>query len=145
LTATNDSLLGSDFAWIPSRFVGAGTHYVRVSHRSSHYSPQSRGHYHIQALYGQPVTTAPADERPLLADIRYESNSQQLHIHIQRCTPGSYRLHVYDLQGRTHLASALSVQTSTLHAVALPSLPSGLYIAELAGSRQSFRQKVFFY
>ena len=142
LVASNDSLLGSDFAWIPATYVGSGSHFVRVSHRSTPGTPASRGHYHIQALYGQPVSLPSAADLPLRADIRYDAASQQLEVHFQRCLPGRYDLRLYDLRGRVHYASTLLAQVGNRHCIALPAPPAGLYLAELKHPRQTYSQKL---
>lgn len=141
LIASNDSLLpGSQFAWIPDINLPAGRYLIRASHRSPQGSAASRGHYHIQANYGPPVS-APAAERPdLLAALRFDDVARQLVVTPGRS--GRYALVVQDLQGRQVGVEEFGGAAGVPHRVEMAGLATGVYVVGLRCGGLVMRERI---
>ena len=142
LIASNDSLLpGSQFAWIPDINLPAGRYLIRASHRSPQGSAASRGHYHIQANYGPPVS-APTAERPdLLAALRFDDVARQLVVTPGRA--GRYALVVHDLQGRKVGMDDFGGAEGVAHRVDMAGLAAGVYVVGLRCRGLAMRERIW--
>ncbi len=140
LLAANDSLLGSDFAWIPATNLDAGSYFIRASHRSMSGTAESRGHYHIQANLTAPVAVEATDFPQPVVSVAYDPATQVLTIDFKRSKTSTYTLTLHDLQGRIQATHRLHAHTGAHHQLPLV-LPAGVYIARLASPTTSLQKK----
>jgi hypothetical protein len=142
LIASNDSLNGSDFAWIRHLNLAAGNYFVRVTNLSSYPSDASRGHYTISLTTG-PLLDAGLEIVPAIQmQISPQPSNGEIQLYLAAGQPGNYEISVRDAKGVCQRRLVHSMAPGDRLAMDLTSLPKGLYFLEVRLKDKTSRTKI---
>jgi hypothetical protein len=130
LIASNDSLNGSDFAWIRHLNLAAGNYFVRVTNKSAYPFDASRGHYTISLTTGALLDVESTINPAFQMQVSPQPSNGEIQLHLNAGKPGNYEIKVWDTKGVCHLQSISYLAPGDRQSLDLTTLPKGLYLLE---------------